>query len=267
VTTGGINRERNWRTIVTQNRTHIIGETASFGQKEGQKRHKGKRIGLSLLAHFAPTMFVKSLNTYTKTATFSGIALALLVNEVSGDCLANEEFNDFFEINSETGRRQSIPRFESCCMQDVCGLQCPEPTPEPGPGKFRFGRSLDDSNDLRLKRYVVPLLSSLFPGYGIAVVVTFALSFIIGIGSLFQIKGSAENFFVAGRSLPLLVVSMTLAAQSLDSNSLLGNVDNSYKYSFWDGKKQLFVTTKAGPSKTCYLTCCVLKWLDASFEQ
>jgi Na+/proline symporter len=67
--------------------------------------------------------------------------------------------------------------------------------------------------------------------------VTFALSFIIGIGNLFQIKGSAENFFVAGRSLPLLVVVMTLAAQSLDSNSLLGNVDNSYKHSFWDGKK------------------------------
>ena len=28
---------------------------------------------------------------------------------------------------------------------------------------------------------------------------------------------------------------MTLAAQSVDSNSLLGNVDLSYKYSFWDG--------------------------------
>ena len=60
-------------------------------------------------------------------------------------------------------------------------------------------------------------------------------SFIIGAYTYFLIHGSAENFFVAGRSLPFFVVAMSLAAQSIDSNALLGNVDLSYKFSFWDG--------------------------------
>jgi Na+/pantothenate symporter len=51
----------------------------------------------------------------------------------------------------------------------------------------------------------------------------------------FLVNGSAENYFVAGHSLPLWVVAMTLGAQSIDSNALLGNVDLSYKYQFWDG--------------------------------
>lgn len=35
--------------------------------------------------------------------------------------------------------------------------------------------------------------------------------------------------FILGRSLPLWVVAVTLAAQSVDSNALLGNVDLSYR--------------------------------------
>jgi hypothetical protein len=54
-------------------------------------------------------------------------------------------------------------------------------------------------------------------------------------GTYFLVHGSAENYFVGGRSLPFPVLVMTLTAQSLDSNALLGNVDLSYKYSFWDG--------------------------------
>jgi Na+/proline symporter len=49
------------------------------------------------------------------------------------------------------------------------------------------------------------------------------------------VQGEAENFFVAGRSLPLWIVAMTLGAQSIDSNSLLGNANLSYKYHFYDG--------------------------------
>lgn len=66
-------------------------------------------------------------------------------------------------------------------------------------------------------------------------VVTLILSFAVGVSAYFLVRGSAENFFVAGRSLSLPIVSITLAAQAIDSNALLGNVDLSYKYSFWDG--------------------------------
>jgi Na+/proline symporter len=53
--------------------------------------------------------------------------------------------------------------------------------------------------------------------------------------TFFLVKGEAENYFVAGKSLPLWIVAMTLGAQSVDSNALLGNVDLSYKYQFYDG--------------------------------
>ena len=61
------------------------------------------------------------------------------------------------------------------------------------------------------------------------------LSFLIGLLTYFLVQGEAENYFVAGKSLPLWIVAMTLGAQSVDSNALLGNVDLSYKYHFWDG--------------------------------
>jgi Na+/proline symporter len=59
--------------------------------------------------------------------------------------------------------------------------------------------------------------------------------FVVGILTLFLVKGKAENFFVAGRSLPLFVIILTLGSQSLDSNATLGNVDLAYRYQFWDG--------------------------------
>lgn len=44
--------------------------------------------------------------------------------------------------------------------------------------------------------------------------------------SYFQV----ENFFVGGRSLPLFVITLTLASQSIDSNATLGNADLAYKF-------------------------------------
>jgi Na+/pantothenate symporter len=49
------------------------------------------------------------------------------------------------------------------------------------------------------------------------------------------VRGQSENYFLAGRSLNLTIVAITLAAASIDSNALLGNADLSYKYHFWDG--------------------------------
>jgi hypothetical protein len=72
-------------------------------------------------------------------------------------------------------------------------------------------------------------------GYGVALIVAMAVSFVVGTLTLYLVKGSVDNFFVAGRSMPLFMVAFTIGAQSLDSNALLGNVDLSYRLSFWDG--------------------------------
>lgn len=39
-----------------------------------------------------------------------------------------------------------------------------------------------------------------------------------------------DNFFVGGRNLPLFVIVLTLASQSIDSNATLGNADLAYKF-------------------------------------
>jgi Na+/proline symporter len=61
----------------------------------------------------------------------------------------------------------------------VCLIPCPEPVPDP-------------SN-----------------GFSIAIIVAIVLSFSIGMSTLFLVHGKTENFFVAGRSLPLWIVAMT----------------------------------------------------------
>lgn len=99
-------------------------------------------------------------------------------------------------------------------------------------------------------------------GFGIAVMASIALYEVVGVACFFFIKGKSENFFVAGRTLPVWVrfalsilqttrlkfspkidvhhlihqiVTATLAASAIDSNAILGNAMLSYKYSFWDG--------------------------------
>ena len=93
----------------------------------------------------------------------------------------------------------------TCCQNDVCGIPCPEPIGDP------------------------------HVGYSLAVTAGIAVSFLIGVEALFYIEGKPINFFLAGRSLPLWMLVATMGSQSIDSNSLLGNVDLSYKYHFWDG--------------------------------
>ena len=88
---------------------------------------------------------------------------------------------------------------------DVCGIPCAAAHPKPASGF----------------------------GVGIGIMIAFFCA--IGIGAFYFVGGKAENFFVAGRSLPLFVITLTLASQSIDSNALLGNADLSYKYHFYDG--------------------------------
>jgi len=65
--------------------------------------------------------------------------------------------------------------------------------------------------------------------------VAIAIFVLVGFSTVYFVKDKSVNYFVAGRSLPLWVIIATLASQSLDSNAILGNVDLSYKYHFWDG--------------------------------
>ena len=76
-------------------------------------------------------------------------------------------------------------------------------------------------------------------GYGIAVGFSIGVSFIVGALTYFWVNDKFENYFVAGYSLPLWIVAITLGATSVDSNALLGNVDLSYKYSFYEGACKL----------------------------
>lgn len=90
-------------------------------------------------------------------------------------------------------------------MMDICGLPCPATHDKP-PAGFAIG---------------IGIIVLIFCG--------------IGLAAFYFVGGKAENFFVAGRSLPLYVVILTLASQSVDSNALLGNADLSYKFHFYDG--------------------------------
>ena len=85
-----------------------------------------------------------------------------------------------------------MPRAGSCCQADICGIPCPATHPKP-PSGF---------------------------GIGIGIMIAFFCA--ICLAAFYFVGGKAENFFVAGRSLPLFVVTLTLASQSIDSNALLG---------------------------------------------
>lgn len=153
------------------------------------------------------------------------------VPRVLADCLDNKEFNDYFE--NVDGRISDIPRFGSCCMYDVCGLQCPITQRAPSRGEEPEGTTVQKCIGRQSNSRSV--MCMILPGYSIAVIVGVLIPFIAGLSMYLFVKGSAETFFVADRSLPLFVVVMTLASQSIDSNALLGNADLSYKYGFWDG--------------------------------
>merc|ERR1719171_2240441 len=56
-----------------------------------------------------------------------------------------------------------------------------------------------------------------------------------GVATFFLVRGNSENFFVAGRNLPVWILVCTLGSQCLDASSALGNLDLAYKYHFWDG--------------------------------
>lgn len=118
-------------------------------------------------------------------------------------CLADPSLRAEFEVRNDA---YEIPLPGSCCMQDVCGLKCPEDVEPP------------------------------HQGFGIALGLFVLGSLMLGVlCAWIFLDSNALHFFVAGRALSLTVTTFTLAAQALDANALLGNVDLSYRSSFWDG--------------------------------
>jgi len=69
----------------------------------------------------------------------------------------------------------------------------------------------------------------------IPVIVFLGLVFIIGLFAAQRIEGQVRNYFIAGKSLPLWIASLSLTAQSLDANATLGNATFSYQSGFWAG--------------------------------
>jgi Na+/proline symporter len=120
-------------------------------------------------------------------------------------CIADETINQQFAAIITGDDTAVTYEVDGCCQNSICAIPCPEEVPAPS------------------------------QGFAIAVYVAIGIFVCIGLASVFMIKDKAVNFFVAGRSLPLWVVILTLASQSLDSNATLGNVDLSYKYHFYDG--------------------------------
>uniref|UniRef100_A0A7S3K6Q6 Uncharacterized protein n=1 Tax=Aureoumbra lagunensis TaxID=44058 RepID=A0A7S3K6Q6_9STRA len=118
-------------------------------------------------------------------------------------CLSRDALEaEFREILNTTSQ---LPLKGSCCQFDICGIPC----------------SADDQ----------PVAD----WYGVVIIIAVIFFCAIGIVASFGIKGDYTNFFVGGRTLSLPVVTLTLASQCVDSNSVLGNADLSYKYHFWDG--------------------------------
>jgi Na+/proline symporter len=80
-----------------------------------------------------------------------------------------------------------------------------------------------------------PMKSEDFTGTAVVVIIFIIASVGVGIATFFKVSGNSDEFFVAGRSLPVWILVCTLGSQCLDASSALGNLDLSYKYHFWDG--------------------------------
>jgi Sodium:solute symporter family len=157
----------------------------------------------SQLLYMTTRMMITLLIVVVSTMISCTNRLVVVNAQEMSYCLSNPDFNQVFvDLNNVT----SIPIEGSCCQKDVCNLPCPAPLPKKPP-----------------------------VGYAIGVGLTVAISFLFGLLTYVFVGNKSENYFVAGKSLPTWIVAITLGAAAVDSNSLLGNVDLSFKFSFYDG--------------------------------
>ncbi len=69
----------------------------------------------------------------------------------------------------------------------------------------------------------------------IGIVTFLTVFFLIGIIMYYRVRGSGQQYIVAGKSLPFFLVGTTMLAQSLDANATMGNAAATYAGGFWAG--------------------------------
>ena len=132
-----------------------------------------------------------------RRATRAALLLLISTHTISAKCLSSDSLEaEFLGI---TGL-EAMPSEGSCCQFDVCGLPCAQPHDPKNPPKF----------------------------YGRSVAMAIAAFCAIGLIASYYVGDDTTKFFVAGRTLPLPIVVMTLASQCIDANAVLGNADLSY---------------------------------------
>jgi hypothetical protein len=154
--------------------------------------------------------FLRILTSITMILLASPDEVSSLSSASYEFCIASNPEIEFAITGTLDGPLPSISSSTStsstfCCANYICGLPCPEVIPSPA------------------------------PIYGIIMLITVIVSFVVGMLSYFCVTGTSESYFLAGRSFRIPMVAVTLAAASIDSNTLLGNADLSYRYHFWDG--------------------------------
>ncbi len=70
---------------------------------------------------------------------------------------------------------------------------------------------------------------------GFSIIAFIVATMIIGIRTFAKIKGHATNYYVAGNSMPVWVIGITLCPQPFDANGAMGNTSFSFESSFWSG--------------------------------
>lgn len=69
----------------------------------------------------------------------------------------------------------------------------------------------------------------------IFIILSFAITILIGLFVGKKIRGKTENYIVAGRSWSFIFVALALLSQAIDGNATLGNTQLSHDFGFWAG--------------------------------
>jgi len=70
---------------------------------------------------------------------------------------------------------------------------------------------------------------------GLTIVLFIAGTMALGIYTYTRIQGQATNYYVAGNSMPVWIVGITLCAQAFDANGSMGNAALAHSDGFWTG--------------------------------